>query len=158
MASTSRILFLIAGGLWLVSGLLTPSMMDTAVGKRTLFGSPATDRALYGAPPEELLVSNLQLATFRHVILVVIDALLVALGLMTVGVAWFGLREPEVWALALLTVAGLVVLPYWWIAWGPYREAEVRLGLFDLPPFMWVPAILMPLASVLGWVDHLRAS
>jgi len=158
MTPTSRILFVIAGGLWLVIGLLAPFIMDTAAGKRTLFGSPTTDKALYGAPPEELLVSNLQLATFRQVILLAIAGLLVSTGLLTGAVAWFGLREPEAWALGLLTVVGLVVLPYWWIAFAPYREAGIRLRVLDLPPFMWIPAILMPLASVLGWVGYWRAS
>lgn len=156
MESASRILFLLSGGLWLVIGLLTPLLSDTAVGSRTVFGSPSTDTALYGSPPEELLVSNPHLATLRHMTLRAIAGLLVAAGLMTAAVAWFGLMEFEAWPLALLTVVGLAVLPYWWIAFSPYRKAGIRLGLLDLPPFMWVPGVLMPVASVIGWVAYLR--
>ncbi|MDX1449828.1 MAG: hypothetical protein R3246_12285, partial [Acidimicrobiia bacterium] len=42
------------------------------------------------------------------------------------------------------------------VALAPYRSAGVRLTLGDIPPFMWVPAIAMPAASVLGWVDRVR--
>lgn len=156
MESTSRILFLICGGLWLAIGLLTPVMSDSVVGRRTLFGSPATDTALYGSPPEELLVSNPQLATLRHVTLRAVAGLLVAAGLLTTAVAWFELGGSETWALALLTLVGVAVLPYWWIAFGPYRQAGIKLGPLDLPPFMWVPGVLMPVASILGWSAYLR--
>jgi hypothetical protein len=158
MVSTSRLLFLAAGLLWTVIGLLAPVMMDTTAGKRTLFGSPTTDKALYRAAPEELLVSNLDLAIFRQVILRAIAGLLVATGLLTAAVAWFGLRQPETWALTLLTGVGLVVLPYWWIAFGPYREAGIDLGVLDLPPFMWIAALLMAAAAALGWVGYWRGS
>ena len=156
MESVSRILFLISAGVWLVIGLLTPVMSDSAIGKRTLFGSPSTDTALYGSPPEELLASNPQLATLRHVTLRAVAGLLVAAGLLTAGIAWFGLRGGDTWALGLLTVAGLAVIPYWWIVFGPYRQAGIKLGLLDLPPFMWVPGVLMPVASILGWFAYLR--
>jgi hypothetical protein len=155
MQATSRILFLIAGGLWLLIGVLTPVMSDTAFGKQTLFGSPSTDTALYGGRPEVLLATNHQLATLRHVILRAIAGLLVAAGLLTATMAWFGLADPRPWALGLLTIVGLVVLPYWWIAFGLYRQGGVRLALLDLPPFMWVPGILMPVASILGWMARL---
>lgn len=157
MGAAGRILFLVAGGMWLVIGLLTPVMFDSAMGRRTLFGSPSSDAVLYGLPPEELLVSNPQLATLRRVTLPAVAGLMVAAGLLTLSVAWFGLKESGSWALTLLTVVGLAVLPCWWIVFGPYRQAGIKLGLFDLPPFMWVPGILMPVASVLGWIPHLRS-
>lgn len=157
MQATSRTLFLIAGLVWLVIGLLTPVMSETAGGRRTLFTSPASDTVLFGGPPEELLAANTDLATLRHVTFRVIAGLLVAAGLLTMSVAWFALGETEIWALGLLTVVGVAVIPYWWITFGPYREVGVKLGLFDLPPFMWVPGLLMPVAAALGWIDQLRA-
>jgi hypothetical protein len=56
----------------------------------------------------------------------------------------------------LLTVVGFAVLPYWWIVFRPYRDAGIKLGLLDLPPFMWVPGVLMPVASILGWIAYVR--
>jgi hypothetical protein len=149
----ARILFSASGALWLVIGLLTPFASETSIGTRTLMTSPATDTDLFGAAPEKLLASDLRLSTLRRVMLRAIAGLLVAGGLLTTATAWYGLRRPTIWALTLLTAVTVLVLPYWWISFGPYREAGIRLRLLDLPPFMWVPGILMPLASVLGWLD-----
>jgi hypothetical protein len=48
------------------------------------------------------------------------------------------------------------VLPFWWVSLAPYRDANVPLRVGDIPPFMWVPAIMMPVASLLAWIEHLR--
>ena len=157
MADASRALFFIGGAFWLVIGVLTPLAMDRDIGRPALFVTEATDTELYGRPPEQILSSVPELATFRSVVLRAIAGLLVAAGLLVVGVAWFGLREPEAWALALLTLVALVVLPYWWITFGAYRTAGVSLPLTSVPPFMWVPGILMPVGAVLGWIAYLRA-
>ncbi len=157
MLATSRILFLIGGLFWLAIGVLTPLVVDRWTGPTGLFISVSTDTALYGAPPDQILASNPEVTMLRRVMIRVLAGLLVATGLFAAGVAWFGLREPQTWALALLTVVGLAVLPYWWITLGPYRAAGIRVGLGDMPPFMWVPGMLFPVAAVLGWIAHLRA-
>jgi len=156
LTDAARILFLIGGGMWLLIGLLTPPLLDRNVGPPILFVSERTDTALFGADPREIRAVNPDLTTLRGIILRALAGLLVASGTLTLGVAWFGMREPETWALTLLTIVGLVVLPYWWVALEPYRAAGVGLRLSDIPPFMWVPAIVMPVAAALGWVDRLR--
>lgn len=157
MMTAARILFLVAGGLWTLVGMLTPPLMDRGVGQPMLFVSERADTQLFSASPDEILDTNPDLVTLRGVLIRTLAGLLVAAGLLTVGVAWFGLSEPRTWALSLLTVVGLVVIPYWWVALTPYREAGIRLTLGDVPPLMWVPAVAMPIASVLGWVGHLRS-
>jgi hypothetical protein len=157
MSGVSRALFSISGVLWLVIGVLAGVLVDRGVGPPMVFISERTDTALFGGPPEEILDSVPELRTFR--LIVVRGALagfLVASGLLTAAVAWFGLREGQTWALGLLTVVGVAVLPYWWMALVPYREAGISLTLGDIPPFMWVPAILMPVAGALGWIGYLR--
>jgi hypothetical protein len=152
MWQLSRLLFGMCGALWLAIGVLTPVFMDRDFGRTTLFGSPRTDAALYGDRPERLLETNRELATFRGVALRAIGGLLVAAGVSVLAIAWFGLREVVAWPLTTLTVVSLAVLPYWWLAFRPYREAHIPLSLLDLPPFMWIPGVLMPMASVLGWL------
>ena len=157
MLAASRILFLLVGLFWLLIGVLAALLQDRGIGPTMLFISHRTDEALFGAPPEEILATNSELVTLRYMTIRTLAGLLVAVGLLTAGIAWFGLRAPQAWPLALVTALGLVVLPFWWITLGPYRTAGIRVGLGDIPPFMWVPAILMPLASTLGWIGYLRA-
>jgi len=154
MAATSRYLFLACGILWLLVGLLTPPLLGRGFTKADLFGSPAADAALFGDAPEAILESNPDLATLRGVILRVIAGLLVASGSLVIALSWFGLKPPTAWALGALSFVGVVVIPYWWIAFRPYRDADIGMGLLDVPPFMWVPAILMPLAAALGWIAY----
>ena len=137
--------------------MIGPIASDTAAGKRTLFGSPTTDLALYGERPETLLADDTALATFRSVAFRAISGLLVGAGVLVVGVAWFGMKDPTNWTLGLLTVVGLVVIPYWWVAFGPCRAANIPVSLAAIPPFMWVPGLLMPAASLLGWIATIRS-
>jgi len=154
MATASRYLFLASGILWLLVGVLTPLLMDRGIGKAALFVTSTTDTALYGDAPEAILESTPALVTFRGVTLRVIAGLLVAAGSLVIALSWFGLKPATAWALAALSFVGVVVIPYWWIVFRPYREAGVDVGLLDIPPFMWVPAFLMPLAAALGWIAY----
>ena len=156
MNSISRALFIASGVLWMVIGVLTPLLMGK-VGPPIVFASPRTDTALFGQEPDALLDANRPLAIYRVMAWRTIAGLLLAVGAFTIGVAWFGLRPPTAWALGLLTFVGLAVLPYWDITFAPYRDAGVPLGIFDIPPLMWVPGVLMPGASVLGWIDYAAA-
>lgn len=66
----------------------------------------------------------------------------------------FGASPAEVlrpWALGALALTELAVLPYWGLAYQPYTRAGARVGLEDMPPFMWVPAALLIPAVILGW-------
>lgn len=154
----ARYLFAAVGGFWLLIGVLTAILTDRNIGPPMIFVSQRTDTALYGGPPQQILDEMPELRILRHTTVKgALAGFLVASGLLTVAVAWFGLREPEVWALTTLTIVGFAVLPYWWIALGPYRNSGINLALGDIPPFMWVPAIIMPAASILGWLNYLRS-
>lgn len=122
-----------------------------------VFVSERTDTALYGAPPGQILESNAHLVLLRTTLFRVLAGLLVVGGLLIGALAWFGLAEPKAWVLATLTVVGLIGIPYWWMSLAPYRDAGIGLTLGDIPPLMWVPSILMPIASILVWLDYLRS-
>lgn len=155
--TAARNIFVGVGVFWLLIGVLSALLTGKGVGPPMVFLSERTDTALYGGHPDDVLAANLQLTDFRYVTIRVLSGLLVATGLLTAGLAWFGLRNGTLWALATLTVVGLAVLPFWWASLAPYRDAGVPIRLGDIPPLMWVPAILMPLASLLAWVEHLQA-
>lgn len=157
MMTTARFLFAGVGVFWLLIGVLASILTDKGVGPPMIFVSPRTDTALYGGPPNQILNDIPELRILRHTTVKgALAGFLVATGLLTTAVAWFGLREPGIWALATLTIEALAVVPYWWVALAPYRSAGISLTLGDIPPFMWVPAIVMPVAGILGWIDYLR--
>jgi hypothetical protein len=89
-------------------------------------------------------------------LLQVIGGLLLSAGVLILGISWFALRAGQSWALAVLSVAGLVVLPIWVIVFRPYISSGASPGLADLPPFMWIPAAVLLPAIALSWIG-LRA-
>lgn len=144
-------LFMLYGLVYVVIGALTPLMHNTSFGREMLVISPGADAALFGARPSELLRDNAQLSQLRSILLQIIGGLLVTGGVLIIGVAHFALRAGATWALAVLAIAGLVVLPFWVIVFRPYATAGIALGLGDLPPFMWVPAALLLPAIAFSW-------
>lgn len=156
MMVTARILFAITGVFWLLIGVLAGPLDGRGIGPTFIFISPRTDAALYGGPPDEILNSNSSLTIFRYTAIRVMGGLLMTTGLLTASLAWYGLREPRIWVLTILTIVGLGVIPFWWVSLTPYRDAGIKLALVDIPPFMWVAAVTMPVASILGWIDQLQ--
>ena len=144
-------LFIVYGLAYLVIGALTPLMHNTSFGREMMIMSPGADAALFGGRPSEPLRDSAQLSQLRSILLQIIGGLLVAGGVLIIGVAHFALRAGASWALAVLAIAGLAVLPFWLIAFRPYASAGIGLGLGDLPPFMWVPAALLLPAIALSW-------
>ncbi len=153
----ARVLFTFSGALWFLIGFLTGFLDNRGVGPAIIFVSNRTDRAVYGRPPEAILGEPSDLTTFRHTAIRVIGGLLIAAGLATAAISWFGLGESQTWALVVLTIIGLAVVPSWWFALSPYRQAGIKLAVSDLPPFMWIPGIVMPVASILGWISVIQA-
>lgn len=150
----ARGLFLAHGALWVVIGALTPLMRDSNVGTRTLIFSGPSDTRAFGVTPDELLRDR-RVLLLRGVLLDIVGGLLLAAGALVLATAWFGLGANERWAMAALTTIAIAAPLFWWKAARPYREAGTRIGLGDLPPFMWVPVVLDLPAIVLGWVDLL---
>ena len=144
-------LFLLQGALWILVGALTPVLLNTRIDQQGgLIISGRTDKVVFGGSPSELLQNDPALAKLRTILVNIISGLLVAAGVLVFMLAWFALRKEEVWALAALAMAGTVVLPFWLLVLWPYLRAGAPLALFDLPPFMWVPASLLIPATVLG--------
>lgn len=123
MIAASRLLFLISGAFWLIIGVLSALLLDRNIGQPMVFASPSADAQLFGARPEQVMKENTALFLLRYAAMRTIAGLLVGAGLLVVGLAWFGLKRPEIWALGILTVAGMAVIPYWWISFGQYRRA-----------------------------------
>jgi hypothetical protein len=145
-------LFLIYGALHVLFGAIYLLVAETDIGNRTLFASPGLDQALFGALPADLLRDDRVLAQLRSILYLVIAGLLVSLGIVELSLTWFGLHEGQNWALAALAVSGLVMIPFWALVLRPYLAAGAPLGLFSIPPWIWVPSVLLIPATVLGWI------
>lgn len=146
-------LFLVGGAVHLVIGILTPVFADSEVGRRILFLSTRTDALLFGGDPSSMLAADPVLARLRITLLLALGAVLMALGVAEVALAWFGVRTGQTWALWALTIGGLAVLPFWLVILRPYIAAG-PVGLGDLPPFMWIPAVTFVPAIVLAWIGE----
>ena len=112
---------------------------------------PRPDARLFGSEP----VGERDAARVRMLGIMHLDWLsgnLVSVGILGLGVVWFGLARGEVWAYVLLVLANLAVAPYYALIVGRYVRAGVRLRLIEVPPLMWVPAFALPVAIILGWV------
>jgi len=132
-------LFLVGAAVHLVIGVLTPVVIETPAGTHFLFLSGRTDAALYGTDTARLLRDSPELRQLRTTLLTVVGGLLVGFAIAELGLIWFGLRAGQAWALWVLVVSGLVLLPIWFLVLRPYFAAG-PVGLGDLPPFMWIPA------------------
>jgi len=147
----STALFVLYGAVWLLIGVLTPFLHDSATGRTMLFLSPPTDAALFGADPTSLLADP-ALSRLRSLLMIALGSMLAAAGILVIAIALFALRAGQGWSLAALTLAGLAVLPFWLLVFRPYAAAGIAVGVGDVPPFMWVPTTLLVPAAVLGWI------
>jgi hypothetical protein len=148
----SVICFLVSGVVHLLIGTLTPIFVNSAFGRSAIFISHRTDSRLFGAAPSELLDRNEELATFRTLFLTNAGGALVVIGIFIVSLAWFGLRQHQVWAFVSLVLAGLVVLPYWFLVFKPYVIAGISIRLGDLPPIFWIPTLVLLPGTIFGWL------
>lgn len=149
----SVILYLFYGFLYILIGVLTPIFWDNSPAQKPgLIISYRTDKILFEDEPGKINKENTSLHKFRRITLHMIAGLLVLSGLFIASIAWFGLRNEQMWSLVVLTIAGAAVLPFWYLVFKPYWEAGIKITLADAPPFIWVPAVLYLPAIILGWI------
>lgn len=147
----SVILFSAIGLLWIFVGVLAVPLLKRG-NPDYLFVSQRVDAAFFGAPPSELAPFHSPLANFRTLLITVLSGGLIAAGALFVSVALFGLKEGHTWALLALATAGFAAVVFWWLALVPYFRAGIPIGIGDLPPFIWVPSVLILPAIILGWL------
>jgi hypothetical protein len=143
-----RRLFIVVSGFHLLIGLLAPilGLPPEIVGL-----GPSSDVALYGRSSEELLRDPVVLGLRWHHT-VVVGGLLVGLGVMGLGLSWYGLARRSRWALMTLFVAYGAMLPYWVLMLQQYATAGLQVALGEVQPFVIVPTVLFLPATILCWV------
>jgi hypothetical protein len=148
----SIILFTLYGAIY-TAGVLWPFLRNSDfLSREFVIISNRTDTQLFGQTPAQLMESDAALRQLRRILLDIVVGLLGVAGVFHLAITWFGLRQGQTWALIVLAVGGLAVLPFWFLAHRPYLQAGIAITLGDVPPFMWVPAALLIPATVLGWI------
>lgn len=157
LLGVSVILFVMAGAFQILIGVFTPITLATfGWDDSSLAVSQRSDAQAYGSAPEEIMEREPAVRTFRNVVWTIVAGLLTGLGLLEIVVALFGARTAQVWAVATLTAVALVLVVFWLIALVPYFRSGAPMTLADLPPFMWVPALLHLPAVALAWWSIIR--
>lgn len=152
LLGVSVMLFLAASLFRLFIGVATPIALRTFAGDSTLFVSERSDTAAYGKSPSTWVAEDPALRPYRNALWTLLAGFLSAAAIVEAGVAWFGLREGHAWALWVLAVEGVVMILYWLLSLGHHFAARAPLTLADIPPFMWVPAMLLVPAVACGWL------
>lgn len=150
----SAVLFGLCGLLSLAVGLFVPFAIrgggSNNPGPPGLF-HPRPDAVLFGSEP---LAERDAMRVRVHGIMLFdwLSGTLVSAGILELGVVWFGLAQGQGWAYVTLVLGNLTLAPYYALIVGRYVRVGARLRLFEVPPLMWVPALLVPIAVVLGWI------
>ena len=127
------------GGPWAVGGLVFTEQLDTAVLGQMVTTLTKTDPAL-----------SAFLVTFMDTMC----AYMMAYAILELGVVWFALRRAQLWALWVATLASLAILPYYMTIALTYVHFGVPLKA-TLPLLLYV-GLLIPVASLLGWIGLRR--
>lgn len=147
----SVISFLVIGALWILVGILSVPLHKKA-NPDYLFVSRPADTSFFGADPSGLAPPGSPLAKFRTMLITVLAGFLVLGGTLVVSIALVPLRQGQTWALAALVGGVVPGIAFWGLALLPYVRSGVSLGIGDIPPLMWVPAVLILPATILGWI------
>ncbi len=113
--------------------------------------SARTDANLLGVSPAQLVQAGSPAAILYGVMIDLVGFLLFAFGSFQVGVAWFGLRRRQAWALWTLIVVDLIFIAGWMVVLSHYFLKGIYPSLGELPPNFLVPAILLVPASLLAY-------
>lgn len=142
-------LFLVVGLLLLAIGLITPFTINM---EGALAVTERTDTAYLGDSPQALLAADPALGKLRAVLIMWLAGAFTAVGILSLSLAWFGVREGRAWALVALTIAVVGSAVIWVASLIPYTRAGVRFTFGEVPPFIWVPGALVVPATILGWI------
>lgn len=133
-------------------GVLIPVLVrPDRLSDNTLFTSGRPDTALFGASPEALMAQDRPLGMLRYVMILWLAGVFVALGVLQIAGAWFGLRTGQAWALWSLTLADLSIVPFWAMILSRYAQVGAVPRLGETPPLVTYLA-LIPIAALLGWI------
>jgi len=146
-------LFLFYGLFNVLLGILMPFVIHRA-GRNILLVGPHSDTLLLGQTPAELLSASPALRAVRYALVMWLAGMGVSFGILQLALAWYGLRMGQPWAFWALVIGDLSILPFLALFLRPFiqRGAPVPPRGLAAPPIFYFPAVIIPIAAVLGWL------
>ena len=149
--TASAAIFMVWGALMALAGGLGAGAVAAFMGERFIFMSSRADAMLFGRPVAQLYAADPALRQTVEIYMTMLSAALGAMGIAVTSLAWFGLRRGSRGALV-----GLSLTPVPFVAWFlavamRYHAAGADVGFADVPPFVWLGAVVGLAGGLLGW-------
>jgi hypothetical protein len=146
-------LFLLYGALNVLGAVFVPLSLhlNGAGGAgRPLVVAPEADAVMLGRSLSELDRTDPRLGAFLVSFMDSMCAYMMAFGLVYLGVTWFALRQGQAWALWVLLIGGLAIIPYIVVIGQTYARFGVSTIGILLPQLVFLAVIILA-ATALGW-------
>ena len=152
----SVMLFLLITFLYLVLGVVTPLTANKYCARWTeLFGlvfSPRSDKAAFGKSAKEIVDQDPSVMVTKISIYQLHFGMYLAVAILHFCLVWFGLRHGHAWALWALAASDVAIVFFFLMAVRTFSTQLTQLHFGDLPPFIYVPGMILPFAVILGWL------
>ena len=152
----SVILFLLINFCYVTMGLLAPIAFRLYGSQLTekfgLVYSPRADKIAFGESNVNNIRNSKAVSTIKLSVYDVISGLYVAVAVLHFFIVWYGLRMGFSWSLWALTFADLAIPAYQYLAARNFSVNITPLHLSDFFPYVMVPALILPVAFILGWL------
>ena len=144
-------IFLAWGGILAAGGGAGAGLTATVMHRRFVFMSGRTDAGFLGASIAQLYAADPALEKTVAIYMTMMSAVLGAVGIATMSLAWFGLRRRSHGALAGLVLMPVPIVVWFLVVLGRYQADGVHVQFRDVPPFVWVGAVVAIVGGVFGW-------
>ena len=152
----SVILFLLINLCYIVMGLLAPVAFriygTQLTEKFGLIYSPRTDAIAFGESEVGRIKSLPVVKVTKVSVYDVISGLYLAVAVLHLCIVWYGLRMGLSWSLWALTFADLAIFGYQLMAARNFSFNITPLNLSDMFPYVLIPGLILPVATILGWI------
>lgn len=150
-------IFLGWGVMMALGGGLGAGIVARVMRERFIFMSSPADAVFFGRPIQELYATDPALRDAAGIYMTMISAVLGAMGIAVATAAWCGLRRRSRAALVGLTITPAPIVAWFLIVRSSYVARDATITLRDVPPFVWLAALVAIVGGTLGWLALRRS-
>ena len=151
MLTASTAIFVVWGAVLAVAGGGGAGVVSAVMRDRFIFMSAQADAALFGRSVAQLYAADPALQHTVAIYMTMLSAALGAMGVAVASLAWFGLRRGSAGALVGLVLTPVPIVAWFLVVVMQYHTAGADVGLADVPPFVWLGAMVGLAGGLLGW-------